>query len=177
MASAFTVLDQGLGSQPETEARSRQGEHQILATRAVVSDKALPFYFAKKNSHKMESSETSEVFIRRKRSPVRVGRHRSKLRERKSLSSHPCGSLNYFYGAFLLGFLWLTSLISQSMFGIAQDSPMYAHASLSQDGSHRGDSWVEHFLTSLLGPPRSLSGHVWSGRSLDFKEEKHVFSG
>ena len=32
--------------------------------------------------------------------------------EGESLSSHPHGSLNYFYGAFLPGFLWPTILIS-----------------------------------------------------------------
>ena len=39
------------------------------------------------------------MFTRRKKSMVCVGRHTGGLRERES---HPCGSLNYFYGAFLL---------------------------------------------------------------------------
>ena len=47
----------------------------------------------------MESSEASKVFIRKKKSTVHVGRQG--LREWR-----PCASLNYFYGAFLLGFLW-----------------------------------------------------------------------
>ena len=52
-----------------------------------------------RNFHiEMESSETSVVFIRRK--TVHVARHTGGPRE-----SCPRGSLNHFYGAFLLGFL------------------------------------------------------------------------
>ena len=49
-----------------------------------------------------ESGETSEVFTRRKRVRSYVGR----LRE-----SGPPGGLKHFYGAFLLGFLWLIILL------------------------------------------------------------------
>ena len=39
---------------------------------------------------------------------VCVDRHTRGLRKRES---HPCGSLNYSYGAFSSGFLWLSILI------------------------------------------------------------------
>ena len=41
-ASACSSVDGGLGSQPETEAGSRQWKHQIPATRPRAGDKALP---------------------------------------------------------------------------------------------------------------------------------------
>ena len=44
---------------------------------------------------KTESSETSKVFIRRKKSTVCVDRHTGGLRE-----LHPCGSLSHLYGHF-----------------------------------------------------------------------------
>ena len=55
----------------------------------------------------MESSETSKVFIRRKRvqyvwTDIQVDCERE---------SHPHGSLNHLYGTFLLGFLWPIILI------------------------------------------------------------------
>ena len=53
------------------------------------------------------------------------------------LESHLCSSLNYLYGAFLLGFLWPIILIClvQSPYLVYLRIPtMCAHASLSQDG-------------------------------------------
>ena len=50
------------------------------------------------------------MFIRRKRSTVHVDRHMVRLRGRVP-ESHPCGSLNYFYGIFLLDFRWPIILI------------------------------------------------------------------
>ena len=75
-----------------------------------------------------ESGETSEVFTRRKS----VREYTGRLRE-----SGPCGGLKHFYGAFLLGFLWLLNLAfpgSESVFGISQGPPMCPCASLSQAG-------------------------------------------
>ena len=63
---------------------------------------------------------------------VRVDRHKNELRR-----SCPCGGLKHFYGAFLLGFLWLLNLAfpgSESVFGISQGPPMCPCASLSQAG-------------------------------------------
>ena len=41
---------------------------------------------------------------------VHMDRYTGRLRERVT-ESHPCGSLNYSHGTFLLGFLWLVILI------------------------------------------------------------------
>ena len=61
------ALEWGLDSQAEVEAGSRQWKHWILATRPVVSDKGPgPSALQKRISTKMESSEASKVFIRRK---------------------------------------------------------------------------------------------------------------
>ena len=51
-----------------------------------------------------------QVFSKRRKSTVYVERHRGRLRGRVP-ESHICGSLSYFYGVFLLGFLWPIILI------------------------------------------------------------------
>ena len=69
----------------------------------MTSDKALVHTALQKmNFYKeTESSEASEVFIRRKKEYVCIDTRTVSERE-----SHPRGSLNHLYGAFLLGFLW-----------------------------------------------------------------------
>ena len=87
----------------------RLGKHWTLASRPVVSDKGSgPLLLPKRISRKMESSETSKVFIKREKSIVRVERHTGRFRKRVA-ESH--GSLNYFYEEFLLGFLWPIILV------------------------------------------------------------------
>ena len=80
------------------------------------------------------------MFIRREKSAVCVNRHMGRLRE-----SCPCGSLNHFHGAFLLG-LPLASHFdlpgSKTVFGISQCSPKCVWASLSQGGSQQRGLWV-----------------------------------
>ena len=66
VASACSGLKQDFGSWPETEASYRWWKRWIPATRPVVSDKALALRLCRIHT-KMESSETSQVFIRRKR--------------------------------------------------------------------------------------------------------------
>ena len=68
MASACGGLERGLGSQLEIEAGSQRGEHQMLATRPVVSDKG-PDSLAlhKRIPTKMESNEPNQVFIKREK--------------------------------------------------------------------------------------------------------------
>ena len=79
-------LEVGLGFPARVWAGSQQWKHQILATRPVVSDKD-PFGFAEKNPPKLESDETSKVFIKeKKKSTVHVDRHKGELREKESLS-------------------------------------------------------------------------------------------
>ena len=61
-------------------------EHQILATRSGVSDKTLTRQLCRNRIlTKMESNETSKIFIRRKKSTVHVDECMGKLRV--SLSS------------------------------------------------------------------------------------------
>ena len=48
----------------------------------MVRDKALTFWLCRKIPTKTERSDTSEVFIRRRKRTVRVNRHREGLRER-----------------------------------------------------------------------------------------------
>lgn len=58
-------LEQALGSQPEIEVELWQWEHQILATSQWQG--AGPSTLQKRIPTKMESSEASKVFLRRKR--------------------------------------------------------------------------------------------------------------
>ena len=93
-------LKSGRGNE---STESRPLDHQGL----VASDKPWPSALQKMNFYKeAESSETSKLFIGRKR--VCVGRHMGELRERESC---PRGSLNHLYGAFLPGFLWPITLL------------------------------------------------------------------
>ena len=65
----------------QTEVQSWQWKHQILAARPVVSDKALAIWlFRKRIPTEMESSETSKVLIRKKRSIVCADRHTGGLK-------------------------------------------------------------------------------------------------
>ena len=71
----------------------------------MVSDKALAVQLCgKRIPTKMESSEASRVFIRRKESKVHVHRHTGWTLESVP-ESGPRGSLSYYYGAFLMVFL------------------------------------------------------------------------
>ena len=64
VTSACSSLEWGLGSQPETEAGSQRWEHQILATRPVVSDKGPgPSALQKKIPIKTESNEKGNMFL------------------------------------------------------------------------------------------------------------------
>ena len=77
------------------------GKHQILATRPVVSDRSPgPSAIQKRIPTKTDSSEISEVFVKRKKSTVHVDRHTGELRERVS-ELHPWGSFSYFSDIFL----------------------------------------------------------------------------
>ena len=139
----------------ETEARPRQREHQILATRPpgpVVSDKVS---FGERNFNKeMESSETSEVFIRRKK--VCVDRL-TQVGSEKELNLW--GSLNHLYGDSSSGFPLANHLAlpgSESIFGLTQGPPLCACAFLSQDGFQRKGFWeVDRTYYGLAPPPFS----------------------
>ena len=101
-------------------------------------DKGLgPSALQKRISTKVESSEASRTFIKRKRTVCvdgQMGRLRGRVAE-----SHPCGSLNHLYGAFFYGArIPLANHFdlfgSWSIFVRSQDPPMCEHPFLSQDG-------------------------------------------
>ena len=124
----------------------------------------------------MESSEASKVFIRREKSTVRVYRHTGRLRERESLSLALMQFESLLWGI-SLGFPLANHYDlpgSQSLFGISQDPPMYAHASLSQDGFYRKGIWVEHPLTELFFGLQEAFLHRCGQWSPDFANEKYV---
>ena len=95
-----------------------------------------------------------QIFIKRKKRLLNVWIDpRADSKGEKIPELHPHGSLNYFYGAFLLGFLLaihfdLTGL--QSMFDIFKVSPMCVQACLSQDRIYWRGLWITwHKLTSI----------------------------
>ena len=69
--------------------------------------------------------------------------------EKEIVKLRPRGSLNYFCGIFLPGFLWAIVLIClvHSPYLVYLRVLLCAHASLSQDGSYLKGIWVEHPLT------------------------------
>ena len=153
---SLQLLEQGLGFQPETEV----GIVQILATRPVISDKESAKWKAlalqDRASPKKESSEASKVSIRRERSTVRVDR--------------PWGRESRWVATlWLFEWLWwgIFSMFplanhfdlpgSQVLFGVSQDLPLCAHASLSQDGFYQKGIWKYHPLSLLpVWPARNI---------------------
>ena len=65
-------LKQGFGSQPETEVGLQQWKHPNLSPRPV-SDKALAPQLCRKEFPQKESSEKSQVFIRKEKEYCRCG--------------------------------------------------------------------------------------------------------
>jgi len=110
---------------------------QVLTIRPVVSDKALALQLCREFPQR-QSSETTEVFIGRKKSKVLVDRHMGRL-----IESCPHGGLNHSCGAFLSGFLWPIILICLVL------SPYLAnlrilpcvHVHLSAKTDSRGEAW------------------------------------
>ena len=108
-----------------------------------------PFGFAEKNSPKMESGKTNEVFIKRKKNTVHVDRNIGGLRERVSHWITPFWWIEFLLWGISSGFPLANLDLpgSQSIFGIYQDPPIWVHTSLSQDGFCQKGSWVEYPLT------------------------------
>ena len=92
--------------------------------------------------------------------------------------SQPRGSLDSFYGGISFWFPLANHCDlpgSRFRFGVSQDPPVCAHASLSQDGFYRKGIWVKRLWTLLpFGLKGAFSVHVWSRRSPDFEHEKYV---
>lgn len=85
--------------------------------------------FVKINFNKeTEISETSEVFIGRKKKSTCEQTHMGRFRERVVI----CGSLNHSMDHFFPNFIWLILLyLALSFIGITQSLPLCMHASLS----------------------------------------------
>ena len=150
----------------------------VRASRPVVSDKSPgPSALQKRIPTKMETSETSEVFIKREKiRTVCVDRCTGRLRRRVP-ESHSHSGLNYFYRAFLLGFLWPVIWLAWFTVHIWYISgSSYVCACIFKP------RWVllKRHIGSLalisitpLWPPRSFSAHVWLRRSPDFWSKKY----
>ena len=151
MALACGNLKQGFSLPARDWGWVMWWEHQILAARPMVSNKVLALWLCiKRIPTKTESSETSKVFIRRKKvqylwrntqedsqeSPWVVPKWQWKLLIWGISSSFPLANHSDLPG-------------SQSVFGISQDPLLCVHASLSQDGFYWKAVWVEHPLSSL----------------------------
>ena len=110
---------------------------QVLTIRPVVSDKALALQLYREFPQR-QSSETTEVFIGRKKSKILVDRHMGRLRE-----SCPPGGLNHSCGAFLLGFLWPSILICLVLSPYLANLRILpcAHVHLSAKMDSREEAW------------------------------------
>ena len=180
VALACGGLERGLGSQLEIEAGSQRGEHQMLATRPVVSDKGPDSLALQKRIPKRwKVMNQIKYLLRGKKSKILVDSHTGGLQECCWVAS-----------------LWQFELLlcgissgfplanhsdlpgSQSIFGISQDPHMCAHASLSHNGFYQKGIRVEHPLTYF---PFDLQGTfsvlVWLGRSPDFEKRNMWWSG
>ena len=100
----------------------------------MVSDKGPgPSALQKRISTKMESNET-KYLLRAKKSTVCADRYVG-ARSKRVAELHPCGSLNYFYGAFLpVSFDHFDLPDSEFIFCMSQNPYMCEHESLSQEG-------------------------------------------
>ena len=116
---------------------------------------------------KSESSETSKAFIRREKSTVHAYRHSGRLRV---LCPHE--SLNHFYGAFLLGFLWpviWTCLVLSPILVYSWSSHVWT--CISQPRWIPARKPVTNLDITPLSTSKELSS--WEGL-LDFENEKYV---
>ena len=155
-------------------------KNQILATILVVIDNGLgPSALQKRISTKMESSEASRTFIKRKRSYVWTDKRADSEGELLS------GTLvvvwitfmgHFFYGAGILLASHFDLFGSQSIFGKSQDPPMHEHPFLSQDGFYQRGIWIENIPShnSPFDLQGGLSACVWLGRSPDLENKKYV---
>ena len=125
VALACSSLKQGFDSWLEIEVGSWQWEGRILATRPLVSDKALAPRCRKELSQRWKV--VKQEFIRRIKSIVHV------IDTWGDSEVCPCGNVNHLYGAFLPGFLWpiiLTCLL-QSLYLVLLRILLCVHAHLS----------------------------------------------
>ena len=125
---------------------SQQWEHQILVTRSVVTDKGLQLC-RKEFPQRWKVVKQVRCLLRGKRIQCMWIGPLADLGREWVTESHPCDGLNFFYGVFLLGFLWMILIcMVHSPYLVSQDPPMWVHTSLSQDGFYRKGIWVEYPL-------------------------------
>ena len=84
---------------PEIKVRTRQSGYQILATRLVVSDKALIFWLCRKE-FPQRWKVVKQEFIRTKKSIAHVGRPTGGLRESRTLIVAWITFLGHFFQVF-----------------------------------------------------------------------------
>ena len=125
----------------------------------------------------MEKSETSKVFIGRKRAPYMW----IDTWEGSERVSCPCGILNRFYGEFLPGFLWPVTLICLVLclhVVYLRILPcVCTQTSVSQDGFHQRPMGSWHHLLWGGTPPFSTPKELSSFEGfLDLESKKYVVS-
>ena len=84
---------------------SQQWEHQILVTISVVTDKGLQLC-KKEFPQRWKVVKQVRCLLRGKRIQCMWIDPLADLGREWVTESHPCDGLNFFYGVFLMGFLW-----------------------------------------------------------------------
>ena len=137
-------LEVGLWFLARDPVRLQLWEHQILATRLVVSDKNLALQICRKFLQRRKVVKQIKHLWKGKKSTVHVDRHMDRLKE-----SH---SLMVTWITYMGHFFWVSVDLSGSefIFGVSQDPPICVHASLSQGGFYQRSLWV---LVSLSITP------------------------
>ena len=140
MSSTCRGLKQGFDSRPVTEVGWWQWEHRIPATRPVVSDKPWPYGSAEKEFPQRRKVVKQVKYLLGEKSTVRVDRHTGGWE--RVAPSWQFKSLIWDISSMLPLTNHFDLLGSVSIFGVSQDLPMCAGASLSQDGFCRRGLWV-----------------------------------
>ena len=148
-----------------------------MATRPLSVTRALSLRFCRKGfPQRWKVVKQVKYLLGGKNSTVHVDRHKGRLREGVP-ESCPHGSFNYFYGAFLLGFLWPIILIclvhSPYLIHFKILPCVHTHLLDKTDFTEKAYEWGTSLDTILLWPPRSLSVLVWLRRSFDFESKKY----
>ena len=138
VTSACNGLEWGLGSQPGTEVVWWRWKHQVLATRPVVSDKG-PGLWLWRKEFPQRWKVVKQVFIGRKKYSTCGQTHGQTQRASPWFAeSHPCGSVNYFYGTFLPSFLCpiiLICLVTVCIWDISGSSHVCSYISATMDST------------------------------------------
>ena len=105
--------------------------------------------------------------------------HSQTQTEERVTESHPPGSLNYFFGVFLPGFLQLIifiCLVHSPYFVYLRILPyVCTHLSVKLDSTTKasGQTSISQHHSPLTSKDR-FCVHMWSGRSPDFENKKYI---